>query len=70
MPVESLWRWLRSEVTANDCPRDPAELIARVANFEHTARRDPERLRDRLGLPMKLNPAVKKPTMPVAVVVE
>jgi hypothetical protein len=38
MPVEALWRWLRSEVTANYCHRDPAELIERVANFEHTAR--------------------------------
>jgi transposase len=60
MPVEALWRWLRSEVTANYCHRDPAELIERVANFEHTARRDPDRLRDRLGLPMKLDPAVEK----------
>lgn len=60
MPVEALWRWLRSEVTANYCHRDTAELIGRVANFEHTARKDPERLRERLGLPMKLDPAVEK----------
>lgn len=48
MPVEELWRWLRSEVTHNYVHRSEAELIERAAEFEAAVNQTPYVVADRL----------------------
>lgn len=56
MPVEALWRWLREEVTYNHCHPTGADLIARVAEFEHRINKNSKALADRLRVKEKLDP--------------
>ena len=48
MPVEHLWKWLRHEVTYNDCPLSLDELVERVAAFEARLQAEPEAVARRL----------------------
>ena len=60
MPVESLWHWLREEVTYFFCHKTKQELIERVAEFEHRINQTPIELSDRLWVQNTLDPEVEK----------
>jgi transposase len=60
MPVESLWRWLRQEVTYHRCHHTPEELITRVDAFVHKANQDPDAVACRLHVASHLDPEVEK----------
>ena len=48
MPVEELWKWLREEVTYNDCPISLEQLVERVEAFEKRICEQPELIAQRL----------------------
>jgi hypothetical protein len=56
MPVEALWHWMREEVTYNHCHNTSADLLARVAEFEQQANKDPKALAARLRVKQELDP--------------
>ena len=60
MPVESLWRWLRQEVTSLHCHYSVEELIDRVADFAWSVNMDPITVSRRLPLKSQLNPIEEK----------
>jgi transposase len=60
MPVESLWRWLREEVTYNFCHSSKEHLIADVAVFTERIKRDPIEVAGRLWVPDHLDPEREK----------
>ena len=60
MPVESLWRWLRQEVTSLHCHYSVEELIDRVADFAWSVNMDPITVSRRLHLKSHLNPLEEK----------
>lgn len=55
MPVEHLWKWLREEVTYNDCPLTLDELIERVEDFEAKLQGQPEAVARCLHIRTQLN---------------
>jgi transposase len=55
MPVESLWRWLREEVTYHHCHPTREQLLARVAAFAQRINQDPYALADRLWVKDQLH---------------
>jgi transposase len=60
MPVESLWRWLRQEVTYLVCHLSAADLIEDVAEFALSANLDPLAIATRLRLKTQLDPREEK----------
>lgn len=60
MPVESLWRWLRQEVTSLHCHYTIDELVDRVADFVWTVNMDPAILSTRLHIKTHLDPQEEK----------
>jgi len=60
MPVESLWRWLREDVTYNYCHDTRAELIANVEAFQNQINQDPCAIADRLWVKNELNSEEEK----------
>jgi transposase len=60
MPVEALWRWLREDVTYQNCHASLDGLETSVADFQDTINQDPIALADRLALKMQLDPDVEK----------
>ena len=64
MPVEALWRWLREDVTYQNCHASLDGLETSVADFQDTINQDPIALADRLALKMQLDPNVEKLRIP------
>ena len=64
MPVESLWHWLREEVTYFFCHDTSQELIDRVAQFQEEINRTPHEVADRLWVKDSLDPEVEKLRIP------
>ena len=64
MPVESLWHWLREEVTYFFCHKTSKELIDRVAQFQEDINRTPCEIADRLWVKDSLDPEVEKLRIP------
>jgi transposase len=64
MPVEALWRWLREDVTYQNCHASLDGLETSVADFQDTINQDPIALADRLALKMQLDPDVEKLRIP------
>lgn len=64
MPVESLWHWLREEVTYFFCHITSQELIDRVAKFQDNINQTPFELADRLWVKNSLDPDVEKLRIP------
>ncbi|MBF0110780.1 MAG: transposase, partial [Magnetococcales bacterium] len=64
MPVESLWHWLREEVTYFFCHSTSKELIDRVAKFQDEINQTPCELADRLWVKNSLDPEVEKLRIP------
>ena len=64
MPVESLWHWLREEVTYFFCHDTSQELIDRVAQFQEEINRTPHAVADRLWVKDSLDPEVEKLRIP------
>ena len=64
MPVESLWHWLREEVTYFFCHETSQELIDRVAQFQEEINRTPHEVADRLWVKDSLDPEVEKLRIP------
>jgi transposase len=60
MPVESLWRWLRQEVTGMTCHLSIPELITHVADFVWAANMDPCAIVSRLHIKTHLDPQEEK----------
>ena len=60
MPVEALWRWLREDVTYQNCHASLDGLETSGADFHDTINQDPIALADRLALKMQLDPDVEK----------
>lgn len=55
MPVEHLWKWLREEVTYNDCPLTLDELLERVEDFEAKLQDQPQAVARCLHIRTQLN---------------
>lgn len=64
MPVESLWHWLREEVTYFFCHTTSMELIDRVAKFQEDINQNPCENADRLWVTDSLDPEVEKLRIP------
>lgn len=64
MPVESLWHWLREDVTYFFCHTTSKELIDRVAKFQDDINQSPYELADRLWVKDSLDPDVEKLRIP------
>jgi hypothetical protein len=64
MPVESLWHWLREEVTYFHCHASAQELIDRVEAFRRGINADPCAVADRLWVKDSLDPDEEKLRIP------
>ncbi|MBF0425117.1 MAG: transposase, partial [Magnetococcales bacterium] len=64
MPVESLWRWLREEITYFFCHENSKELIDRVAKFVEKINQRIYEVADRLWVTDTLDPEVEKLRIP------
>ncbi|MBF0427961.1 MAG: IS630 family transposase [Magnetococcales bacterium] len=64
MPVESLWHWLREDVTYFFCHSTSRELIDRVTKFQDDINQTPCQLADRLWVKDSLDPEVEKLRIP------
>ncbi len=64
MPVESLWRWLRENVTYHHCHATAKELIERVHNFVQTINAVPSVVANRLHAKTKLDQTEEKLRIP------
>lgn len=64
MPVESLWHWLREDVTYFFCHKTSKELIDRVAKFQEDINQNPCEIADRLWVSDSLDPEVEKLRIP------
>jgi transposase len=60
MPVESLWRWLREDVTYNHCHQTRDELLQAVAAFERRVNEDCYNVADRLWVRDTIEPEEEK----------
>ena len=60
MPVETLWHWLREDLTYHHCHATTEDLIRRVAAFEAAINQDPYAVADRLWVKDTLDPEEEK----------
>ena len=60
MPVEELWKWLREEVTYNDCPLSLEQLVERVEVFEKRICEQPALVAQRLHVRTRLKSEEEK----------
>lgn len=66
MPVESLWRWLREDVTYHYCYETKDALLKAVSLFCKNINRDPVALADRLWVVSSLDEEVERLRKPKA----
>lgn len=64
MPVESLWHWLREEVTYFFCHETGKDLIDRIAKFQEEINQNAYEIADRLWVKDSLDPEVEKLRIP------